>query len=489
MSAASGDVSADAVARRFEPLFAPRAIAVVGASATSMAAGNTFIRRQREFGYTGPLYPIHPSAAEIDGLRAYRTFAELPGPVDYALVAVGAGQAIDVVGSMAGRVRFAQVIASGFAETAGGAPRERALVEAARSAGVRLIGPNCLGAYSPRGRLTFTDRTPIEAGSIGVVSQSGGLSVDIVLRGKSRGLRFSGLVSIGNGADVAISELVEYYLGDPHTRVIALYLESAPDARRLFDLLRSARGHKPVVILKGGRTQAGLLAAASHTGALAGGMQVWNALARQTGCILTGTLDELLDVLVGLQMLTPRTDRPTDRIVLFGNGGGTSVLAADCFAENGLEVLPFPLAVREKLDALCLPAGSSVANPIDTPASALEEEQGRIAERILEAVYREARPDALVMHLNCAAILNRRHVDMLGNLIAAVTRVRSRFPDAGHLMLVLRSDGDPQVESSKHAYRQQALATGIPVFDEMPQAARSLAAVCALEQFRATRGA
>jgi len=489
MSTATDPADAEAIVRRFEPLFAPQAIAVVGASATSIAAGNTFIRRQREFGYTGPLYPIHPGAAEIDGLRAYRTFAELPEPVDYALVAVGAAQAVDVVGSMAGRVRYAQVISSGFAETPGGETREQALLDAARRANVRLIGPNCLGAYSPRGRLTFTDRTPTEAGGVGVVSQSGGLSVDIVLRGKSRGLRFSGLVSIGNGADVTTSDLVEYYLHDPHTQVIALYLETARDARRLFELLRAARGRKPVVILKGGRTQAGLLAAASHTGALAGGMPAWHALARQTGCLLTGTLDELLDVLLGLQMLAPRTDSPSEHVVLFGNGGGTSVLAADCFAEHGLNVSPFPQEVRAKLEALRLPAGSSAANPIDTPASALEEEQGRIAERILEAVYQEARPDALVMHLNCAAILNRRHVDMLGNLIAAVTRVRSRFPESGHLLLVLRSDGDPDIEASKHAYRLQALAAGIPVFDEMPQAARSLAAVCALERFRTMRKA
>jgi acyl-CoA synthetase (NDP forming) len=475
------------IRQQFEPLFSPQAIAIVGASATSVAAGNTFIRRQREFGYTGRLYPIHPGAAEIDGLRAYRSFAELPETVDYALVAVNAVQAVDVVATMAGRVRFAQVISSGFAELPGGEQREQALIAAARKAGTRLIGPNCLGAYSPRGGLTFTDRTPAEPGGIGVVSQSGGLSVDIVLRGKSRGLRFSGLVSIGNGADIGTADLVEYYLHDPHTRVIALYLETARDARRLFELLRAARGRKPVVILKGGRTRQGLLAAASHTGALAGEQPAWQALAHQTGCVLANTLDELLDALLGFQMLAPRSDRPTERVVLFGNGGGTSVLAADCFAERGLDVSPFANDVRAKLETLRLPAGSSVANPIDTPASALEEEEGRIAERILEAVYREARPDALVMHLNCAAILNRRHVDMLGNLIAAVTRLRERFPAAGHLLLVLRSDGDPAIEERKHVYRQKALAAGIPVFDEMPQAAQALSAVCSLERFRVTR--
>jgi len=477
------------ILERFAPLFSPRSIAVVGASASATAAGNAFIRLELEFGFTGNIYPIHPSAQVIGGLRAYPSIADVPERIDYAFVAVAAHQVIPVIASMAGRVRFAQVISSGFGEVAGGAEREQALLAAARRGNVRLIGPNCLGTYSPRGRVTFTERLPQEPGRIGIVSQSGGLSVDIVLRGKSRGLRFRGLVSIGNGVDLATAELLEYYLADPETEVIGLYLESARDGRRLFDILRQARTAKPVVILRGGRTRQGTLAARSHTGALAADQRVWAAFAKQTGCIFTQTLDQFIDVLLAFQMLAPRVARPTSRIVLFGNGGGTSVLAADCFAEAGLDVSPFEPELQATLAALRLPAGSSVANPIDMPGSALEKEGGRIAERVLEAVFAEAKLDALVMHLNVTAILNRGHADLLGNLINAVQRVQSRYPGRAHVMLSLRSDGEPAVEEEKRAYRQQLLSAGIPVFDEMLQSAQALAAVCAFERFSHRRGA
>ena len=158
-------------------------------------------------------------------------------------------------------------------------------------------------------------------------------------------------------------------------------------------------------------------------------------------------------------------------------------------AEAGLDVSPFSPAVQATLAAVGLPAGASVANPIDMPASALEKEGGAIAERVLEAVVAEARPDALVMHLNVTAILNRGHADLLGNLVAAVKRVQARYPGQAHLMLVLRSDGNPAVEEQKRNFRMQVLAAGIPVFDETLPSAQALAALCAFERFSARRAA
>src|SRR5208337_274948 len=160
---------------------------------------------------------------------------------------------------------------------------------------VRLLGPNTLGSYSPRGGLTFPQNAPKTVGTIGVVAQSGGLSTDIIKRGEWRGLLFSGLITIGNSADVAPHELVEYYLEDPQTRVIGLYLEDIKDGRAFFNLLRSPKATKPVVILKGGRSRQGRLAAASHTGALAGDERAWEALPSQLPVALVSTVDEFLD--------------------------------------------------------------------------------------------------------------------------------------------------------------------------------------------------
>jgi len=483
MNAAGGSVL-----ERFSPLFSPQTVAVVGASTRGGALPNIFIRRIREFGFDGAIYPIHPSAAEIDGLPAYRSFADTPLPVDYAFIAVPAVQIPPMLASAKGHVRFAQVISSGFGEVEEGRALQDDLVAAARAGGMRLIGPNCLGLYTPRGRITFTESWPDEAGSAGIISQSGGLGTDIVRRGQSRGLKFSGLVTVGNCADVTPSELLEFYLADEPTRVIGLYIESARDGRRLFEILRASRAAKPVVILKGGRTRQGLLAAASHTGSLAGDDRVWVALSRQTGCVLVNTLDEFIDTLLAFQLLVPQPDHPTQRVALFGNGGGTSVLATDYYARLGLDVTPFESQTVQALAALQLPPGTSITNPVDCPVGTLRQEEGRVAEKILDIIYSSGRPEALVMHLNMSAFVGRTPPEVLENLMQAALRVQQHYPGRAHFMLVLRSDGDPALEERKRAFRARAIALGVPVYDELTNAGGALAALQAYEKFRHSRG-
>ena len=352
---------------RFSPLFRPKTVAVVGASSTGGGRQNVFIRRLKNFGYDGAIYPIHPTATEIDGLKAYPSLADTPEPIDYANIAVAAAHIPAMLTAAKGRLKYAQVISSGFGESEGGADLERELVRAAHEAGIRVLGPNCVGMYSAAGKMTMTETPPQPPGCVGVVTQSGGLGVDIVRRGLNRGLQYSGVVTLGNCADLGITDFVEYYLADDATRVIGLYMESAREGRRLFDLLRTHGGRKPVVILNGGRTPEGNVAAASHTGALAAPAKTWQALARQTGCILVKSLDELLDVMLAFQILQPNVDAPTERVVLFGNGGGTSVLATDYLSELGLKVLPFGAETKEALSGIKLPPGSSATNPIDIP--------------------------------------------------------------------------------------------------------------------------
>jgi acyl-CoA synthetase (NDP forming) len=470
----------------FEPMFLPAAIAVVGASATSVAAGNRFIRHLKAFGYPGMLYPIHPSAAAVEGLPAFTSIEALPATVDYAYVAVSAALVPDLIRSFTGRVRVAQVMSSGFGETAGGQGLEQELVRAARESGVRVVGPNCLGVYSPRGRVTFTERTSAEPGSVGIVCQSGGLGIDIIRRGQNRGLRFSGLVTVGNCADVRPSELLEYFLESPETAVVGLYLEGAGDGRRLFEVLRAECARKPVVILKGGRTAQGRRAAASHTGALAGGDEGWKALAAQTGAVLTDSLDAFLDALLALQCLRPR-ERATRRAVLFGNGGGTSVLGTDALVRAGFDVAALTPGAIAALEALRLPAGSSVLNPVDVPAGALQLDEGRAARSIMDILCAPGEVDALVMHVNMTVVLSFRHIDMLGNLIDAALTARARNPSEMHLALVLRSDGDAEIEDRKREYRARAVGAGIPVFDELVAAANALGVLRQVETWRARR--
>ncbi|MCB1739462.1 MAG: CoA-binding protein [Gammaproteobacteria bacterium] len=457
------------------PLLEPRNVAVAGASASRITPGNLFIDNLRAFGFQGGIYPIHPSADRIQGLQAYARLDQVPEPVDYAYLAVAAEQCEPLIAAGAGRVAFAQVMSGGFAERAGGEALEQALLDSARAGAVRLLGPNTMGAYSPRGHLSYIGGFEQEPGGVSVLSQSGGLCTDIVRRGARRGLRFRCVLSLGNSADVGAAELLPGLLADEQTRVIGLYLEDPHRGRELLQQLTAARGRKPVVLLVGGQTEQGNRAASSHTGALAGDGRAWQALARQVEAPLTGTLDEFIDVLLAMQTLRPRAGRVTRDVVLFGNGGGTSVLAADAFGREGLAVRALPDETRAALEALSLPAGASVANPIDVPANVLQREEGAIARRIVAAVFAGASLDAFVIHVNVPVILNYAHVDILGNLMEATLQAASGGERSGHVVLVLRSDGEPEMEAQRGAMAERARAAGIPVYFELVEAARALA--------------
>jgi len=296
MNAPEGDID-------FSALYKPRNIAVVGASASSGGPANNFLRGLKRSGYAGDVFPVHPHAQSIEGFPAYRSINDIPCNVDYAYIAVAAQRTPAIFKGLSRRIVFAQVVSSGFSEVAGGLALEQQLVTACRQVGVRLLGPNCLGVHSPRGLISFVEGAPLEQGTIGVLSQSGGLSIDIIGRGHVRGLRFSAVVSLGNCADLGVPDLLQFLLDDPLTKVIGLYLEDVVEGRRFYDILRAGRARKPIVLLKGGRTKAGQRASSSHTGSLAQEDSIWVALSRQTGVVLVDTLDQLLDALLTFQFV------------------------------------------------------------------------------------------------------------------------------------------------------------------------------------------
>jgi len=256
------------------------------------------------------------------------------------------------------------------------------------------------------------------------------------------------------------------------------------DGRRFFELLRRRGAEKPVVILRGGRSAQGREAAASHTGAMAGDNRAWECLAAQAPCAMVSTVDEMIDSLLAFQHLAPRPQRPTSRVVLFGNGGGTSVLATDTFADCGLDVARFDETTLRQLEAMKLPPGTSVTNPIDAPVATLQEQGGLVANRILEIVYDSA-PDAVVMHLNLAAFVGRGDSDPVDNLIQGAIRAREARRDGPHFLLALRVDGSPELEERRRHYREIASRAGIPVYEELEPVAKALRAVSRIERHRA----
>jgi acyl-CoA synthetase (NDP forming) len=478
-----------ATVKRFAPLFRPRTLAVIGASAGGSSFGNEVIRHSRAYGFPGDIIPIHPKAETVEGLATCSSLSALAGPVDFAYVAIGAEAAIEALSSAQGKVRFAQVMSSGFGETPAGVENERRLLEAARSSGMRLLGPNCLGVHSPTGGLTFVGGASPEPGPVGIISQSGGLAVDVILRGQSRGLRFSAVSTLGNSVDLTPADLLEYHLADPETKMIGLYLEDVRDGRRFIHRLVEAGARKPVVLLAGGRTDAGRRAAASHTGSLAADARLWDAVARQTGAVLVDTLDQFLDALLAFQMLADRDRPPLKRVALFGNGGGTSVLAADALARGGLAVPTISAAKRGRLDALGLPPGTGLDNPIDTPAGTLRHRDGAVVGEILDILVDEDEFDCIVVHVNLTvfATSSNQEVDVIGNIVREAVRIRSAGAKAPRLALVLRSDGSEATENRKRTDRATALASGIAVYDEMVNAADALSALARWERFRSDR--
>lgn len=461
----------------FAALFQPKAVAVLGASGRGVNAANLFIRNLQKSGFDGRIVPVHPEAAEVEGIATARSLAEA-GAIDYAFVALPGAKVAEALSKTVDGVAFAQVVSSGFAEIPGGEVLERELVETARRQGTRIIGPNSLGTHTSRGRVGFIPDAPFEAGGVAVVSQSGGLSVDILRLGAASGLRYHSVTSIGNSSDVTPAEMVGRLLDDDEVRVVGLYLESLERAREVVDLLgRVRRTHKPIVLLAGGRSAEGSRAAASHTGALSGNHRLWPALARQSGMVLVDSLDDFLSVLLGFDAAKP-TVRVTSRdVVLFGNGGGASVLATDALERCGLLAPPLPAHIVSALESLDLPPGNGLTNPVDVPAGTLAVRSGEVAEDILRTILRSTVPAVVLTHLNVGIIqrnLEETHGDVTGRIIESVARLQAET-DSSHHVLVLKGDGKSDMEERISTYAQRARELGLAAHRHFEAAAISAA--------------
>ena len=198
-------------------------------------------------------------------------------------------------------------------------------------------------------------------------------------------------------------------------------------------------------------------------------------------------LDGFIDSLVIFQTLAPGTEKPDERVVLFGNGGGASVLATDTYARLGLEVAPFAQDTIAALAELQLPPGTSITNPVDCPVGTLQQDDGRVAEKIVDLIYRIGKPEALVMHLNMAPFVGRSKPEVLDNVVLAAMRVQSKFPGLAHFLLVLRSDGADQIEARKREFRAKAVELGIPGFVEIGDAGHALKGLRGQERFGQSR--
>jgi len=322
-------------------MFEPTSVAVAGVSKT-YNTGQAFLECLLASGFKGKIYPLNPKhkGAEILGLKAYASVGEIPGPVDYAISCVPSPSAPQLIRECAAKgVRIVCVFTAGFSESGQeeGQDLEDQLRQAAQGSDLRILGPNCLGLYAPRLGMSFASDLPKESGGVALISQSGGSAIQLIRDAGQRGVRFSKAVSYGNGADINETDLLEYFITDEETNIVAAYIEGVRDGQRFSRILKKVSARKPVVVVKAGHTKAGATAAASHTGALAGSDQVWDALLEQEGTLRVFGMDELVDMMVTFSYLTPPLGRRL--AVVCGGGGGSAVMATDQYASAGF-VLP-----------------------------------------------------------------------------------------------------------------------------------------------------
>jgi len=351
-------------AHPLEEILHPRSIAVVGAS-NSGGRGGGFVAPLQELGFKGDIYPVNPKYSEIMGLKAYARVRDIPGVVDYVISSIPAPQVPAMIDDCVQKgVKVVHLFTARFSETGrkDAAELEQDILRRAKSGGVRIIGPNCMGLYYPREGISFNNGMPKESGPVGLASQSGQAVGEIVFLADEKGLRFSKAISYGNALDFNECDYLEYFAQDPDTEIIMMYIEGVRDGSRFFDLLRSTAAVKPVIIVKGGRGTSGTRATASHTASLAGSMQVWETMVNQAGAVSARDLEELVDLATGFYYLPPIKG---PRVGVAGGSGGSSVLAADICEEAGLDVIPLPVEIREKLKANGSPIWDWVGNPAD----------------------------------------------------------------------------------------------------------------------------
>jgi acyl-CoA synthetase (NDP forming) len=443
------------------PAIYPRSVAVVGASADERKMGYRAVRSLVDFGYTGQILPVSAKNDSLCGVPTVASIADLPPEVDRAVVALPASAVPAALAALAERgTRTAHVYTADTPRLDG--------------AGMRVLGPNCMGHYTPYEGITLIAPTASAPtpGHIAVVSQSGTYAGDVLRRGTELGLQFSFVSSVGNCDDVSPAELLAFCEADPRTHAAAFYLEDDRWAGDFFRL--AATMTKPVVVFKGGRTAAGGAAAASHTGALASDPQLLADAARQAGVLLVDDLDQLMDILTALQFVPALGG---DNLALLGSGGGVAVVGSDRADRWGLRMAPFSERTRARLQRFEAP-GTSLSNPIDIPVWSLFDETGSFTGAVASAVADDESIDAICAFLDLGTVFDMKAIEPGNKLVWALTEdlvnaERGMTP----LVLVLRSGFDANQDALVRELRPVAAAAGVALFDSAERAIDALGGV------------
>ena len=345
-------------------LFYPESVAVVGASPHLGGGKMPYYQLLQMAGYKGKIYPVNPKYQDIGGVKVFPSLNDIPESVDLAIAAVPADKALDTVEAAACKgIRFLHFFTSGFSEV-GNEDLEKAMVEAARKGGTRIVGPNCIGVHCQSSGVTCdVPKAQLKGvGNVAFLGQSGGMTHNFMRMASARYLDLNKVVSYGNQIDLRVEDYLEYLAEDDTVRVIAGYIEDIKNGRFFMEALRKTTARKPVVILKGGITEQGAKAAFSHTGAMAASHEIWTAVMRQERVIEAVNFEQLVD----LTMMTVADKTPAGtRLGFLGAGGGTSVLFADLSTLAGLSLPELSEKTQKLISQRISNVNTSTTNPVD----------------------------------------------------------------------------------------------------------------------------
>lgn len=450
---------------KLDRAFNPRTLVVVG---DSRATNFEWIRGQKQF--KGNLYSVHTNPATFEDLKAlgvanYTNLADVPGEVDLAIVAVSRKAAASVLDDLIRKdVAAAHFFSAGFSETdtEEGRALERELAAKANAANFHLIGPNCMGLFNPAAGIKQTEDQYTDAqGPVGFISQSGSIAISFSLEAHLQGIDIHKSVSFGNGIALDSADFLAYFGQDPGIKAVGMYLEGVRDGRRFVRVLKEVAARKPVVIWRGGRTEEGGRAIASHTGSLAASRTIWDTAIRQCGGIQVESVEELIDTLKAVLFL-PAV--PGKRVAIAGGPGGQSVTATDTFAEAGLPVPRLTQASYDELATFFELVGGSYRNPIDSAGPVR-----RDMPRVMKILAADANIDNVVFIVSTKP--GRRIMpEQLKGTMDMLETVRQSGKPLVTITFVNTADGVR--EAREVAFKLQE--RGIPAFPSISRGARAL---------------
>ena len=455
----------------FLKFFHPAQVALIGVSTGNYKFGGTsFLRKLQEGGFPGKLYPINPKAKEVGGLKAYPDLFSLPAVPDLAIVCVAAGLVPSILEDCARiGLRHIHILTAGFKETGleEGRLLENRLTAIARDNGLRIIGPNCMGPYCPSAGLTAWGAIPGLSGSLGIISQSGGLTQRLTEYTSSLGIGVNKAVSFGNAAVLDSTDFLEVMAEDENISVIAMYLESVKNARKLMRVVMRANQKKPVILWKGGESRAGAAAAASHTGSLAGSQKLWQAFFRQTEATRVRSMNECVDAIMAFSLL-PAPVGPG--VFLIGGGGGNSVSYSDIFNRHGFEIPSLSEATMDFLRQSVPTAGSIAGNPLDMWLTFVDADY---LGQLLELAYRDPAVSTTVVD-RLIPRMAYHFSDLADPTAKTIAYLKDRSHKKPTVFTVDSDGGDPELADSGVRLRARLCKAGIAAYPTARRAAVAL---------------